>query len=185
MTNADVSIRPFTRDEVVLYQRWMGDKAVCGAHVQTEDESLDELLADFDQHQGWQSDTLRRWIVTNSAEEIMGFAHAWQFDKYEPHMEVGRVITPEFRGRGIGKRLLEVVTETLFRECPTDRVQAISACTNRAASRHWEELGWTIEGRLRGFMTLGDEKVDCFLGAILRKDWEALQKKAIESETVC
>lgn len=170
-------LRPFESTEVVLYQQWMADKNVVGHHVEVEHETPETLLADFEQD-GWQSDRLRRWLVVDTAGNIAGFAHCWQFDKYEQHVEFGRVLLRAYQGRGLGTAVLLELLRLIFETTTCNRAQSISACSNLAAVRTWKKAGMTVEGRLREFMTLDGHMVDCFLGSMLRHEWEALQALA-------
>jgi RimJ/RimL family protein N-acetyltransferase len=174
-----VRLRPFERSEVTLYHEWMADKQLVGPFVEVESEPLDELLNDYDTDR-WQSDRLHRWLIEDETGTIMGFAHCWQFDKYEPHVEFGRVLLPEYQGKGIGTEVLRVLLQLIFETTTCNRAQTISACDNTAAVRTWEKAGLTIEGRLRGFMTLNGQMTDCYLGSMLRCEWE-IGKRTIEA----
>jgi RimJ/RimL family protein N-acetyltransferase len=170
----NVILRPFQRDEVSLYHQWMGDPAIVGQHVETEQNPLKTLLVDYDLDQ-WQSDRLHRWLITDAEGIIMGFAHCWQFDHYEAHVEFGRVLLPAYQGRGIGTLVLQELLRLIFEETDCSRAQSISACANESAVRSCEKVGFTREARLREYMTLYGRMVDCYLCSILRHEWEALK----------
>ncbi|MBX9689289.1 MAG: GNAT family N-acetyltransferase [Candidatus Obscuribacterales bacterium] len=171
MSAIQMRLRPFQRDELKYYDLWMASAEVCGPYVELEKHTLEELQADFDIDK-WQSNRLRRWLLFNELDgALMGFAHAWEFEKYESHQEFGRILLPEYRGKGLGLPMLRLILDTIFDETKVDRLQTMTACDNEAVLKCWKNAGIRIEGRLREYMTLRGRYVDVFLGGILRKEW--------------
>jgi RimJ/RimL family protein N-acetyltransferase len=174
--NCNHYLRAFKKEEVHLYKEWVSSREIMGPYVNLEKLSLRSLFDEFGKGQ-WQNNEISRWLFCHKRdegiEEVLGFGHAWRFDRYEKHMEFGRVLLPAFRGKGIGSYLLWSLLNRIFDHFPeTDRLQAITACSNRACLRTWEKLGVQTEGRLRHFMTLEEQHVDCYLGSILRNEWK-------------
>lgn len=172
-------LRPFTRNEVNLYSDWMRDPAVLGPYVEAEHKSLDELLDDFD-IDGWRSTRMRRWILVDEHENPMGFAHCWEFDPYETHVEFGRVLLPQFRGKGLGASFLCLVLDHVFAETRCHRAQSVTSCENIAVQKNWQAAGIETEARLREYMTLNGTYVDCYLCCVLRREWLAKQSQVAE-----
>ncbi len=78
------------------------------------------------------------------------------------------------RGRGVGTSAVELMTERLFEDPETARVQASTWVENHAMRRVFEKLGWTFEGVMRSFMPRRDGGRDDYaLYAVTREDWEA------------
>lgn len=176
MEKSDCYLRPFLKKEVRLYKNWIEDPLVVGPHLSVENISLETLLKDFQKNR-WQNNEISRWLLCRKDregyEKLLGFGHAWQFDRYETHMEFGRIILPPYRSKGIGTPLLKLLIDQVFRQFPeTLRLQAITGCSNIACLRTWEKARIQIEGKLRKFMTLKEEQVDCYIGSILRKEWK-------------
>lgn len=167
-----MSLRPFKREELKFYDEWMSSPEVCGPYVETEKHTIEELQEDFDKD-NWQSNRLRRWLVVDQNDQLMGFAHAWEFEKYETHQEFGRILLPQFRGRGLGIPMLRVILDTVWRETDVTRLQTMTACENEAVLKCWKAVGVQVEGRLREYMTLRGTLVDVFLGGILRHEWKS------------
>ncbi|OQW51903.1 MAG: hypothetical protein A4S09_09555 [Proteobacteria bacterium SG_bin7] len=167
-----VTLRPFRVEEVHLYHQWMTDKNITGQYVRGEASSLSELITDFKKTH-WQTQALSRWICEDKSQNIIGVAQAWKFDLYEDHMEVGRVLLPKFRGAGLGTDLMLELFNHVFTKYSTGRIQAITPCDNLVTLRTWEKCGMVVEGRLRYFISVGDKKLDCFVGSILKSEWEA------------
>lgn len=172
MRPSKIILRPFQAHEVKLYHHWMTNPEITGPYVRGETSALLELQKEF-QETGWRTPSLSRWICEDLKKNIVGVAQAWKFDLYEDHMEVGRVLLPEFRGHGLGTALMRELFNHVFTNYQCGRAQAMTPCDNAATIRTWEKCGMTVEGRLRNFITVGDKKLDCFIASILRSDWES------------
>jgi [ribosomal protein S5]-alanine N-acetyltransferase len=164
-------LRPFERSEVGYYSEWMRSPEILGPFVEAEHKSAEEILADFDKD-GWRSNKMRRWLLTNIDGTIMGFAHCWEFDPFETHVEFGRILLPEYRGKGWGAPFLSLVIDHVFAETDAHRAQSVTACGNIAVQRNWERVGLMTEARLREYMMLNGSYVDCFLCSVLRREWQ-------------
>jgi RimJ/RimL family protein N-acetyltransferase len=76
------------------------------------------------------------------------------------------------RGRGVGSRAVRLLTDYLFSDPETHRVQASTWVENAAMRRVLEKLGYRLEGTMRAFMpALGGERHDYALYAVTRADW--------------
>lgn len=77
------------------------------------------------------------------------------------------------RGRGVGRRAVELMTDRLFEDPETARVQASTWVENHAMRRVLEKLGFSLEGVMRSFMPRhGGGRDDHALYAVTREDWE-------------
>lgn len=173
-------LRPFTRNEVELYHDWLADQSVLGPFVETEHTSLEELLERFDLT-GWDNPQETYRIYESMSGDKLGYAHWWKCDKYEPHIEFGRVLLPPYRGKGLGTGFLLDILETIFAGCDTDRIQAITAVDNQVVLHQWQQVGIQVEGTLRQFMTLRGAHVDCKIGSILRDEWQEASVKRLRN----
>lgn len=162
-----------TKDDVVLFQKWMSEAVFWGEHLATHDIPLEYLMSDYEATQGWQSNEMYRWLVMNQEQKPVGFVHCWKFDKFENHFEFGRVIHPSFRGKGYGLISLQLVLDKIFTITPAHRAQAITTVDNTANLKCWEKLGITVEGRLRQYSMIEGVARDCFLGSKLKSEWTA------------
>jgi RimJ/RimL family protein N-acetyltransferase len=165
-----MTMRPFTRDEVALYSQWMRLPEVLGPYVESEHKTLEELQQDFD-IDGWRSNRMRRWLLVDQHDQPMGFGHCWEFDPFETHVEFGRILLPQYRGKKLGPRFLKLLLDHVFDETRAHRAQSVTSCDNIAVQRNWHALGLTVEARLREYMMLNGRYVDCFLCSVLRREW--------------
>ncbi len=89
-------------------------------------------------------------------------------------VELGIVIhDPADRGRGIGSEAVALLTGWLFRSGEAERAQLSTDVGNAAMRRVAENLGFALEGVMRGFMPTSSGRVDYALYAVTRGDWES------------
>ena len=88
--------------------------------------------------------------------------------------EIGITLFAGERGKGLGRRAVELFTDLLFREHAAGRVQASTALDNLAMRRVFDALGWRQEGVLREFWPAADgTRTHYALYAFTRSDWES------------
>ena len=168
-----MNLEPFQKKHLQLYYDWMRDPHVLGPYVAPDKRSLDELIRDFEVDQ-WTTDRARAWLLKGENEEIMGYADAWLFDRFESHIEFGRILLPEFRRKGFGKAFLHLVIDKVFDETSAHRVQSITSSSNIAIKKNWAALNFEPEAKLKEYMKLEEGYVDCFLFSVLRPEWRKM-----------
>jgi [ribosomal protein S5]-alanine N-acetyltransferase len=85
-------------------------------------------------------------------------------------LEIGALLFPERRGRGLGTAAQRLLVEYLFATTLANRLQAITDVENLAEQRVLERIGFRHEGVLRGLAFIGGEWRDGVLYARLRSD---------------
>jgi RimJ/RimL family protein N-acetyltransferase len=85
-------------------------------------------------------------------------------------LEIGALLFPEHRGRGLGTAAQRLLVEYLFATTLVNRLQAITDVENLAEQRVLERIGFRREGVLRGLAFIGGRWRDGVLYALLRGD---------------
>jgi ribosomal-protein-alanine N-acetyltransferase len=85
-------------------------------------------------------------------------------------LEIGALLLPEHRGRGLGTAAQRLLVEYLFATTLVNRLQAITDVENLAEQRVLERIGFRREGVLRGLAFIGGRWRDGVLYARLRGD---------------
>ena len=85
-------------------------------------------------------------------------------------LEIGALLFPEHRGRGLGTTAQRLLVEYLFATTLANRVQAITDVENLAEQRVLERIGFSREGVMRGLAFIGGRWRDGVLYARLRGD---------------
>jgi ribosomal-protein-alanine N-acetyltransferase len=85
-------------------------------------------------------------------------------------LEIGALLFPEHRGRGVGTAAQRLLVEYLFATTLANRLQAITDVENLAEQRVLERIGFRREGVMRGLAFIGGRRRDGVLYAQLRGD---------------
>ncbi len=93
--------------------------------------------------------------------------------------EIGISLFDAERGKGIGRRAVQLFTDLLFEAHGAGRVQGSTAIDNLAMRRVFDALGWTFEGVLRSFWPAGNgRREDYALYAVTRADWASRNSRS-------
>lgn len=173
------TLRTFKRSEIALYQKWMGSVQVLEPYLNNYYFSLNELIQEYNDSEGWNVARLTRCLYINSMSEIIGFAQFWKVDPFESHVEMGLVILPAHRQCGYGISLTKAILQRAFLHPDIHRVQAITAKQNQHMIKIWDLIGFKVEGTLRKFMLLKHKYEDCLIASLLREEWQKNGKNYI------
>lgn len=86
--------------------------------------------------------------------------------------EVGYALSSKFQNRGVMSEALDVLLHELFRRTMLERVEARCAVSNVSSQRVLEKNGFVREGVLRSYFKLRGSRVDNYLYAVLKEEWE-------------
>jgi RimJ/RimL family protein N-acetyltransferase len=84
--------------------------------------------------------------------------------------EIGIVLFPEHRGRGIGRTAQHLLVDYLFDTTTVHRIQAATEAGNLAEQRALESVGFFREGVQRGLYLRSGEWRDSVMYGLLRSD---------------
>jgi RimJ/RimL family protein N-acetyltransferase len=90
-------------------------------------------------------------VVDGEDESFLGLALAFGIDREGRQLELGYVVVPEARGRGVATRALQLLTEWAFAELEALRIELWIAAANDGSKRVAERAGYRYEGTLRSF----------------------------------
>lgn len=90
-------------------------------------------------------------LIVDADGQAAGFVSytAGTYGAHSRYWEIGIVLLPEFRGRGIGWRAQAMLCAYLFRHTPVQRIQAGTHAENVAEQRALEKAGFRSEGVVR------------------------------------
>lgn len=119
-------------------------------------------------------------IALSDTDEAVGSV-TWHWVRWGPNPEsmnpmIGIWLTKSARGCGIGTLAQRQILDLMFRNTPTNRVEAHTDITNVAEQRALERAGFTQEGTVRGAQWRRGAYHDCYLYSVLRSEWRAARK---------
>jgi RimJ/RimL family protein N-acetyltransferase len=109
-------------------------------------------------------------IVGRPDGEFLGIAVAPQIDRTARTAELGYVVAPAARGRGVASEALRLLTEWAFAELGMERLELLISVENEASKRVAARCGYMREGVLRSHYVKGELREDTELWSRLPTD---------------
>lgn len=127
---------------------------------------------------------VHRLSVTDAATgELLGQV-SWHLVGYGPTVDaeawnVGHLMLPSARGRGLGTTALRLLVEHLFATTSVHRIEAGTEVDNTPARRMLGKVGFLAEGVLRGVIVRGGVRRSYVVYSLLRDDVLAMDGQRI------
>jgi RimJ/RimL family protein N-acetyltransferase len=118
--------------------------------------------------------TREGFAVVDGDGTFLGLALAVQIDRSAQTVELGYVVAPKARGRGVARRALQLLTEWAFAELGALRIELRIAVDNRPSSRVAQRAGYVREGILRSLYFKQGRRRDFEVWSRLPSDPEPL-----------
>ena len=170
----EVTIRPVEPEDASLLTVWRAETSVrrhqplstLSAHqIRTEISARHHF--DLGRNRGERFDWIVEWR-RRPVGWITLVIHSWAHGL----AECGYAVSTAYQGRGIMPIALQRLLDELFTETDLYRVEARCATDNRSSQRVLEKLGFIREGVLRRYFQLDGKRVDNYLYALLREEWQ-------------
>lgn len=147
MTDQPVRLRAFTADDLPFLDRLCVDPAAVG-HFEWPG-----FIDPRSRRQRWEKDAYigeetTALAVTLPDDTVVGLA-SWRVHEGGAR-EIGLVLLPEYRGRGLGTSAQRQLVDHLLDFTPVHRLEAWTDAENLAEQKALERIGFQREGLLRG-----------------------------------
>ena len=114
--------------------------------------------------------TREGFVAVSGDGRFLGLALAPHMDAAAGEMELGYIVAPAARGRGVARAILRKLTRWAFDERGAQRVYLIIDVQNAASERVAERSGYRREGVMRSIHVKQDRRADAGLWSRLRSD---------------
>ena len=132
------------------------DEAHACAQSMANSEPWITLRRTYDESIAMLNDPVREVYVGIVEEKVVGFLILRMDGAFVGYIQTVGVVS-QWRGRGVGTRLIEYAEERIFRETPNVFINASSF--NPGAQRLYERLGYEVVGELRDYIVPGHSEV--------------------------
>ena len=119
------------------------------------------------------------WFAVSllGSDEFVGTVWLWSKGSRLDGLELSVFVTEEAGlGRGHGSDAVDAALDFVFGSYETERVWLTTEVGNTRARRAFEKSGFRVDGTIRHHFRRAGEWRDSLLMAILREDWEALDR---------
>ena len=117
-------------------------------------------------------------VVERASGKMIGTCGFAQLDLPHNVGEIGYVLNPAFRGRGLAAEAATAVLQVGFETLGLHRIEARYIRGNAASVRVMEKIGMQKEGIHRGAMLIKGAYRDIGYAALTKEDWEARKNKS-------
>jgi len=172
MTAEDaIRIVRLTRDHMTDVATLVGDPAVQRFTRVPEPPPDDFAETWFVSYEAGRRDGTREaFAVIDGDGAFVGVAVAPAIDRDSSTVELGYVVMPAARGRGIAGRALALLTDWAFESLHARRVELYISVDNEASKRVAERNGYQFEGTLRSLYFKQDVRADTEIWSKLPAD---------------
>jgi RimJ/RimL family protein N-acetyltransferase len=114
--------------------------------------------------------TREAFAALDADGSFVGLALAPEIDREGREIELGYVVSPAARGRGVATQILAQLTRWAFDEAGALRIELIIDVANPASERVAERCGYTREGVMRSTHLKNDVRIDAGIWSRLASD---------------
>jgi RimJ/RimL family protein N-acetyltransferase len=114
--------------------------------------------------------TCGAFAIVDAADAFLGLALAVHIDGLAQEAELGYMLAPDARGRGIATQALRQLSDWAFGTLGARRLQLLISVDNRASSRVAKRAGFILEGVLRSLYIKQDLRSDTEVWSLLPSD---------------
>ncbi len=110
---------------------------------------------------GWREGTLAGFAIeSSSGSDFLGFVAIIRYDAAAREAEIGYIVAPAARGRGVAAAALKLVSDWCLARLRLERVELRIDVANGASLRVGENVGFVREGVLRSMHFKDGLRVD-------------------------
>ncbi len=164
-----LSLRPVERRDLPLLRAWKNDPVArrwIGDGTRTfSEEDMERWFARTEER----IDRDRRWIVEEDVRPV-GFVGLYGIDPVRRHAELGILLDPKARRRGIGRAATELLLDEAFGILNLNRVTLEVLADHAVALAMYRACGFKKEGRLREHNFKDGRYVDVIVMGILASE---------------
>jgi ribosomal-protein-alanine N-acetyltransferase len=171
MTEPTVALRPVTEDDLPMLRRFVTEPGLIGLDWNGfQDAGAIARRFAVDGYLG--RDDARLMVSVDEDGTAAGLVsfRSGQYAAAGAYYEIGIVLLPEWRGRGIGWRAQAMLCDYLFTHTPVQRIQAGTHPENLAEQRSLVKAGFTLEGVIRASEFRAGQWRNGYLYSRLRDD---------------
>ncbi len=119
---------------------------------------------------GWEEGSRAGFAIVDQDGEAIGFAGLFGLEEPGAEGEIGYIVGPEARGRGVAGRAVALLTRWGFEELGLERIELRIDTENVASAKVAERAGYRLDGVLRSKHFKEGLRADLGVWSRLRSD---------------
>ena len=165
-------LEPFGSEHIDALRVFIGDPEILRftrIPVPTPPDFLETWLARYED--GRRDGSRDAFAALDDDGTLLGLALVPSFDREAGEVELGYIVAPAARGRGVATAILRELTRWAFEQGAL-RAELVIDVDNPASERVAARCGYVREGVMRSIHLKGDQRVDATLWSRLPSDPE-------------
>lgn len=178
ITTERLTLRKFVAEDAKdMYENWAKDEQVTKYLTWPPHESLETTQYVLSLWcNDYKNKNFYQWAIVFEGK-VIGSISVVRISDENEYAELGYCLSRNYWGKGIMSECAKAVTDFLFAQVGVNRVSICHAVKNPASGRVAQKCGLTFEGTHKEeFKAQYGEFLDISYYAIVRKDWELLNK---------
>jgi RimJ/RimL family protein N-acetyltransferase len=110
--------------------------------------------------QGWRQGSRRGFAIVDGDGEFLGVALVVRIEPEAQTVELGYIVSPHARGRGVATEAVRLLTDWALSELDAQRIELWISVANEPSKRVAERCGYVREGVLRSIWFKQDVRDD-------------------------
>ena len=117
------------------------------------------------------------WAVAEKVSDLcIGIASRHHHEVADARLEIGYILAPEYRGRGLMTEAVTLLLRHCFEDLAVHRVEALIHPDNQPSIRLASRLGFRCEGGpLRDYWKIGEQYFSLMVYGLLSQEWASAQ----------
>lgn len=177
----DVLLRAFERSDILHLHRWMNDSESLEmiGHAPLNFEEVERRV---EKHRN-AGDLLL--AIEDSQSKLLGWVHLSKIEQEHGRAEIGILLAPEHRGKGIGQIGMNLMLFIAFNQLRLHRVYLTTRAINKRGISLYQKIGFSIEGHLKEHTFVGGEYHDTVVMGILSHEWSERSQISSKETSLC
>lgn len=164
LNDGTIALRALEPTDIDILTAWENDTTLWEAGCTLAPYSRKQI---WDYIEGYQADIyaarqLRLMAVDTATGAPVGTIDLYDFDPFNRRAGVGILVDPSHRGRGYGKRMLDLTVDYASRFIGMHQLWAVIAIDNTTSQSLFRDCGFDICGRLRSWLRRDRSYVDAY-----------------------
>ena len=175
LTGERVALRPPEPEEEGLMQRWFLESdpltQTCRppAHRSLNEAATGRRRRKPDASQGTFA------IIQSGTGTLVGRIRYFNLNFRNRSAEIGYLMAPAARGKGLGREAVSVLVSYLFKGLGLNKVYAQTAANNNESKKLLESLGFHRDAVLREHHLFDGELHDDYVYSVLQREWQTVK----------
>lgn len=170
-----VYLRGLERDDLNLLHQMQNDEELMEWARFRPDHtiSMEALEKQYEEELRGNSPTRRTLIVVDrKTGKAAGWCSIRWWGPFVTSAEIGLALAKEFRGKGIGQEVTELLAGAAFEQYNMHKVELFTRADNQAMIRAAEKSGFKVEGRARETLYFNGKFHDGVLMGVLKEEFK-------------